>query len=133
MPATCGLGRAALPPLQHLGDGGDWPEDGELDRAGELVAGGLEHRAEELRLRDRAVLQHLDRSEGRGGTVECSSQRGSVADVCGVATCGDPFCGQLRGELVDVLLTAGEQGDVEALLAEAAGGGDATSHGRFRH
>ena len=61
---------------------------------------------EEVTVRDRAVLQHLDRAERGGRLVERLLQRGTVADVGGETLRGDLVAAQLVGQGIRVDLTA---------------------------
>jgi hypothetical protein len=94
---------------QHLPDRGDRAVDGELDGGGQVVDGGFQNRAQELRLRDRAVLENFDRPEVLGGPVQGGGQRLRVADISGVPAGAEAVAGQIDGEVVDVLLIAGRR------------------------
>lgn len=134
VPARSGLGRTEVPPFTSSNDpspalripgrtlvgGGGKSEHGELEGVAEVVDGSVEDGIEVATCRDGAVLQGRDGAEVLGGRVECGAQRVGVTHVHGVAAGRDPVGGQRRGELVEVLLGSGDEGDGEALTAETS-------------
>jgi hypothetical protein len=115
---------------QHLPDRGDRAVDGELDGGGQVVDGGFQDRAQELRLRDRAVLENFDRPEVLGGPVQGGGQRLRVADISGVPAGIEAVTAQVGGKVVDVLLVAGKKSHSESLSPELAGDGGAQTPAR---
>jgi hypothetical protein len=106
---------------QDVADGGEGTVDGELDGAGEVGDRRVEDRVHELGLRDGAVLKHLDRAQVVRGLVQRTGECLRVADAGGVPAGGEPGRSQIGREGVNAVLAAGDDGDVEAFGAEAAG------------
>ena len=81
----------------------------------------------ELGLRDGTVLENLDRAEVVGRLVQRTGEGVRVTNAGGVAAGGQSGRGELGGQGVYAVLVAGEDGDGEAFIAEAAGGDRAQS------
>ncbi len=101
-------------------NGGDRPVDGELDGPDEVGRRRLEYRAHEVLLRQRAVLENLDRSERLCHTLERARQRFGIADVGSEPGCLDAFGCELGRKPVRAFLVARDQAGGEALGSEAA-------------
>ena len=101
-------GPGALREEPHAGedlvDGRDGAVDRELDRPLEVGRGGLEHGSHEVLLRQRAVLQHLDRPQPLGRLLEGGGDALRVAYVGGESLRLDAVLLQLRGERVEPAL-----------------------------
>ncbi len=73
----------------------------------------------------RGELQHVDRAETLLDASERLDHRRSVEDVGGKSRCFDAFFGELLGQAGELVLVAGDQGDLEPLLAETTRDGEA--------
>lgn len=108
---------------QHLVHGGDGAVDGELDRAHEVGGSGLQDRPHEVLVRDRAVLQDLDRAQGRGRGIQGCREGTRIAYVGGESSRRHALADQAGGEGVGPALVAGDERCLEALTAEPPCGG----------
>jgi hypothetical protein len=73
----------------------------------------------------RGVLEHVDAAEVGGGVGQPPAEPGAIADIGGERGRGDALAAELVHEAVQLLLVAGDEGDVEAVGAEGPGDGEA--------